>query len=79
MNFSLIFKEYYPHPIEKVWAAVTDPEAHSEWLMETNFEPKEGYRFAFWNRSSGGEIFRIECQLLELAPPGWSGHGRARA
>jgi uncharacterized protein YndB with AHSA1/START domain len=79
MNFSLIFKEYYPHPIEKVWAAVTDPDALSEWLMETDFVPEEGRRFAFWSRIPSSENFRIECQLLEMAPPvrmAWSWKGQ---
>ena len=79
MNFSLIFKEYYPHPIEKVWAAVTDPEALSEWLMETDFEATEGRRFAFWSQSPFSGIPRIECQMLEMVPPvrmAWSWQGQ---
>ena len=69
MDTNLIFREYYPHPIRKVWAAVTDPVALSEWLMETDFVPWVGQKFVFRTISSRDKLHLIECQLLELNPP----------
>lgn len=80
MNPELIFNEYYPHSITKVWAALTDPKAISQWLMETDFEPKVGHKFICWSKNESGEIGRIECQLLLMEPPrrmvwSWKGNG----
>ena len=78
MNPELIFNEYYPHPISKVWAVLTDPEAISQWLTETDFEPKVGQKFICWIKTESGEISRIECQLLLMEPPRrmiWSWRG----
>ncbi len=35
---------FYPHPRDKVWAALTTPEALAEWLMPNDFEPVVGKR-----------------------------------
>ncbi len=69
MALNLIFKEYYPHPLTKVWSAITNPHALSDWLMETDFEAMEGKTFAFWRKLSSEEDSRVICQLIELTPP----------
>jgi uncharacterized protein YndB with AHSA1/START domain len=45
MTERLQLEATYPHPPERVWKAITDPEAMSAWLMPTNFKPLIGYRF----------------------------------
>lgn len=44
----------YPHPTEKVWHALTDKEALSQWFMETNFEPVVGKSFTFRTKPAPG-------------------------
>jgi uncharacterized protein YndB with AHSA1/START domain len=31
---------FFPHPPEKVWRALTDPELLASWLMPNDFEPR---------------------------------------
>jgi uncharacterized protein YndB with AHSA1/START domain len=69
MKIDLFFREFYPHPIEKVWAAVSNSDALAIWLMENDFEPSIGKRFTF--RYSGGPGGRgwIDCEVLAFEPP----------
>lgn len=68
----------YDFTIEKVWAALIDPEAMSEWLMPCNLRPEIGYRFQFRTKPYPGFNGIVECQVLELEAPhllsfSWSG------
>lgn len=38
----LTFERLLPHPIERVWAAITDPVERATWMGETSIEPREG-------------------------------------
>ena len=83
MNFSLIFKKFYPHPIEKVWAVVTNASALSQWLMPTESELKLGQKFFLWEDFSSREIGRVECELIEMAAPhrmvwSWKSQGQEK-
>jgi uncharacterized protein YndB with AHSA1/START domain len=60
---------FYPHPIEAVWLALTDPRALAEWLMPNNFEPKVGKRFRFHVDPSWWFSGVTECEVLEVNPP----------
>ena len=58
----------YPHPPERVWQALTDPEAMAHWLMPADFKPLIGFRFRM-DRPEGkpikGKVIEIEAgQLL---------------
>ncbi len=37
----------YPHPVELVWRALTEPAALATWLMTNDFQAKVGHRFTF--------------------------------
>jgi uncharacterized protein YndB with AHSA1/START domain len=68
----------YPHPIDKVWAALTSPEALEAWLMPNDFRPVVGHRFTFRARPAPGFDGIVRCEVLELDPPrrmawSWSG------
>ena len=39
---TLSFERRLPHPIEDVWAAITDPEERAAWLGESRIEPHVG-------------------------------------
>jgi uncharacterized protein YndB with AHSA1/START domain len=46
VNLDVSYEELLPHPVEAVWAALTDPDSISDWLMATNdFRPVAGCRF----------------------------------
>ncbi len=53
----------YPHPPERVWQALTDPDALGRWLMPCEFEPLIGFRFRF-DRPSGepvkGKVIEVD-------------------
>ena len=69
---------YYAVPVERVWAAITDPEALSKWFMEADFESSVGYQFTFKDKPQGnwdgilkGEVLAADApNLLEYT---WKG------
>lgn len=38
----ITFERRLPHPIEKVWAAITEPAKRAEWFSPTSIEPIKG-------------------------------------
>jgi uncharacterized protein YndB with AHSA1/START domain len=69
MPRDLRFEAVYPHPIEKVWRAITDPKAISQWLMENDFEPRLGHKFMFRSQPRPGWDGKSYCEVIELEPP----------
>ncbi len=59
----------YPHSREKVWAALTTPEALAEWLMPNDFEPVVGKRFQFRVDGMMNYSGITDCEVLEVYPP----------
>lgn len=53
----------YPHPPERVWQALTDPDALRAWLLPADFKPLIGFRFRF-DRKDGepikGKVIEVE-------------------
>jgi uncharacterized protein YndB with AHSA1/START domain len=56
----------YPHPVEAVWHALTDPDALAAWLMPNDFALVVGHRFRLDARPEFGFI---DGEVLEVAPP----------
>jgi uncharacterized protein YndB with AHSA1/START domain len=80
MKRNLTFSEIYPHPIERVWRALTDSNAMADWLMENDFKPEIGHRFQFHTKPAPGFDGIVNCEVLELHPPSrlafsWKGGG----
>lgn len=69
MKLDISLDEFYPHPVDKVWAAIATREGLSAWLMETDFAPKPGNSFVFHYQTGDGETGTIACEVLEIAPP----------
>ena len=68
----------YPHPPDRVWAALTSSEALAAWLMPNDFEARAGHQFTFRTRPAPGFDGIVHCQVLELDPPSrmvWSWRG----
>ncbi|QFT31397.1 hypothetical protein FIV00_12965 [Labrenzia sp. THAF82] len=66
---NLNLEEFYPHPLERVWQALTDPAAISEWLMPCDFQPVVGHKFTI--RGNATENWRgfTHCEVLTLEAP----------
>jgi uncharacterized protein YndB with AHSA1/START domain len=70
----------YPHPVDRVWAALTSSEALAAWFMPNDFKPVVGHRFTFRTRPARAMGFDgiVRCEVLELDPPSrmvWSWAG----
>lgn len=59
----------YPHPPERVWRALTDPQAIAEWLMPNDFQPRLGHHFQFRVANAKGWSGVVDCEVTELSPP----------
>ena len=68
MRLDVALEEVLPAPPEKVWAALTDPAAISEWLMATaDFEPRIGASFRMKTGSLAADGW-VRAEVLELDP-----------
>lgn len=73
MSDSITLSAEYPHPVVKVWRALTDPRILSAWLMPTDFVPELGREFCFrcepvppeFEGQWGGIV---KCRVLEIEP-----------
>jgi uncharacterized protein YndB with AHSA1/START domain len=65
----IVIEQTYPHPIERVWRALTDREALAAWLMPNDFEPKVGHRFTF--RTTADQMWNgvVQCEVVALDAP----------
>jgi uncharacterized protein YndB with AHSA1/START domain len=63
---SVVHEVRFPHPVERVWDAIVDPDALAQWLMPNDFEPRVGHRFHFDAGPPRGEI---EAEVLEVDAP----------
>jgi uncharacterized protein YndB with AHSA1/START domain len=59
----------YPHPLDRVWEALTSSHALAAWLMPNDFKPVLGHRFTFRTRPAPGFDGIVRCEVLELDPP----------
>lgn len=59
----------YPHPRERVWRALTDPELLARWLMPNDFEPRVGHRFTFRTDPGPGFDGVVHCEVTEIEEP----------
>ncbi|SMF69749.1 Uncharacterized conserved protein YndB, AHSA1/START domain [Tistlia consotensis] len=74
-TLSVVVEREIPHPPEKIWRALTQPQLIEEWLMKTDFQPVVGRRFdlsADWGS--------VDCEVLTIEPNrtlsySWAAHG----
>ena len=67
-RFTLEYVRTYPHPIERVWRAIVDPEEFRAWFIPGRLEPKVGGRYWFGDDGFQGAVDAIEPpRLLRLA------------
>jgi len=70
MRLDLTFTEHFMAPVQTVWLAITDRRMLALWLMENDFGPRLGARFAL-RRADPMLGWRgwVECEVIELEPP----------
>jgi uncharacterized protein YndB with AHSA1/START domain len=78
---AIVLDVVYPHPIERVWRALTDPTVIARWLMQNDFVPVVGHRFTLREVPPSGQWRGyVECEVVEVDPPRrlahtWDGGG----
>ena len=72
-RYTVEYTRTYPHPIERVWKAITDPAEMSVWFSRITFEPRLGGEYrALWEDPSmfKGVIIAFEPpRLLRFGGP----------
>jgi len=58
----------FPHPKSKVWAAITDSDQLSAWLMPNDFMPVIGHKFTFKTDPAPGFDGIVHCEVLTVKP-----------
>lgn len=66
---SINIKVEYPHAPQKVWQALTRPEAIAAWLMPNDFKPEVGHKFTLRTDPQPGFDGIVHCEVLELDEP----------
>jgi uncharacterized protein YndB with AHSA1/START domain len=60
---------FYDHPPERVWEALTRPDAVAAWLMKGDFEATPGRRFRLEMPATPGFRGWVEGEILEVESP----------
>ncbi|HLI66221.1 MAG TPA: SRPBCC domain-containing protein [Caulobacteraceae bacterium] len=63
-RFTVEYVRTFPHPIERVWRAITDPAEFGMWFMPGTIEPKAGGAFGFAGGQWTGSILAFEPPRL---------------
>jgi uncharacterized protein YndB with AHSA1/START domain len=66
---SIIVERTMPHPPEKVWRTLTQPELIAEWLMPNDFDPRPGACFTFRAKPMGDWNGIVHCEITAFEPP----------
>ena len=61
---SVVVEREIPHPPEKIWRALTQPQLIEEWLMKNDFAPVVGHQFNL--RGDWGGV--LDCEVLAVEP-----------
>lgn len=62
----LRFVRRFPHPIDRVWAALTEPEELIGWLAAAEVDLDGGRIVLHWQNEGGPTM---ECTITQLSPP----------
>ena len=60
---SVVVERELPHPPDKIWRALTQPQLIEEWLMKTDFQPIADHRF-----NLRGDWGTVDCQVMAIEP-----------
>lgn len=70
-DIDLSLTEIYPHPVEKVWQAITTQAGLEAWLMQNDFELRIGHEctFRFCASEGSDEDSLVFVRVLEINAP----------
>ena len=68
MQRSIEIQRLLPHPVDRVWRALTDRRILGSWLMENDFAPEVGQAFTFRMKPQRGWDGITHCEVIELKP-----------
>ena len=60
---SVVIEREIPHPVEKIWRALTQSHLIEEWLMKNDFKPVADHRF-----NLRGDWGAVDCRVLAIEP-----------
>jgi uncharacterized protein YndB with AHSA1/START domain len=67
-RYTLEYVRTYPHPIDRVWRAIIEPEEFGAWFIKGRLDPRVGGRYWFGDDGFQGAVAAIEPpRLLRLA------------
>ena len=71
MRLDLNLERTFPHPVERVWAAISRADAIAQWLFSCDFKPVVGHKFTFRTTPPEGSNWRgwTDMIVLEFALP----------
>lgn len=71
MKLDLNLERIFPHPLERVWDAISNAENIAAWLFTCDFKPIVGHKFTFRTTPPEGSTWRgwTDIEVLELDPP----------
>jgi uncharacterized protein YndB with AHSA1/START domain/catechol 2,3-dioxygenase-like lactoylglutathione lyase family enzyme len=69
MRTDITVSHTYPHPIDRVWAALTSADALAAWFMPNDFQARVGQEFTFRTTPRPGFDGVVRCRVVELVPP----------
>jgi uncharacterized protein YndB with AHSA1/START domain len=79
----LVFERRLNHPVERVWAAITEPGEIEAWLARAELDPREGGRVRLQWLNTGDEEVVARGTVAAIDPPrllelDTDAHGRLR-
>jgi uncharacterized protein YndB with AHSA1/START domain len=71
MKLDLNLERTFPHPVERVWEAISTADNIAAWLFTCDFKPEVGHKFTFKTTPPEGSTWRgwTDIEVLEFAPP----------
>lgn len=71
MKLDLNLERIFPHPVERVWDAISTAENIAAWLFTCDFKPEIGHKFTFRTTPPEGSTWRgwTDIEVLEFVPP----------
>jgi uncharacterized protein YndB with AHSA1/START domain len=69
MQREIYIERFYAHPPERVWWAITHPDALATWYMPNDFKPIVGHRFTFKTDPAPGFDGVLHCEVIQVDPP----------
>ncbi len=69
MGKEIKIERFYPHPIDKVWEAISTAEALAEWLMPNDFKLEKNHEFTFRTKPQPGFDGIVKCKVLDFEAP----------